>query len=116
MPFVNIIRNTKVVTDARLADIVKSLPSVVADALTCTEGVLTPEDIAVKVTDSGPFDRNLKDLEISITARDYPERSADKDNRTKNISRRIHEITPHGMSWSVCLILVKMAYVSDSEG
>lgn len=55
----------------------KELPALVAPMLSVPpDGLLTPDDIEVWVTEGSPADVNTKGLEIIIWAHDYPERKA----------------------------------------
>lgn len=77
-----------------IGNLANELPAIVARALHVEKnlkGHLTSEDIEVEVRESGPYDVNIKDLEITIWANDYPERLANLDKRREEILSGIRE-------------------------
>jgi hypothetical protein len=95
--------------------IVRNLPDIVADALDCEAGHLTPQDIMIQVDEVGPFDSaNLKDLNVTIYAHDYPERAANLDSRRMQIERGLKQLLGEGQSWYVWIFLEKSSYGSDT--
>lgn len=120
MPLIQIKRDPRKVPDLLLERIIKGLPVTAAQALSCEEGHLTAADIMIEVTDSGPFDRNLKDLNVRVLANDYPSRRgpdlAALDEARKQITQKILLLLSAEVSWYVWVFLDTASYGSDTEG
>jgi len=87
-------------TDRSLKEIAenlaKELPAIIAPNLTVSNrerhnGQVTTDDIIVWVVEGGKADVNSKDLEIIIWAHDFPERSANLEERKDTIIKGILE-------------------------
>jgi len=92
-------RRPSKVSDKELKQILKKLPSLVSEALHIQTGKLIQEESYIKesrvrvlVRDFEPFDLNTKDLEISIRARNYPERTQNIHERKEIITRGIEKV------------------------
>jgi hypothetical protein len=114
MPLVIVRRRASKITDARIKHIAKHLPEVVAQALSCEEGRLTPEDIMIQVDEVGPLDSAMKDLNVTIYAHDYPERAANLAERCARITREFQYMIGDGQSWYIWVFLQKSCYGSDT--
>ena len=86
----------------------QELPIIVSRALHVEEnpkGHLTSDDIEVEVRESGTYDVNIKDLEITIWANHYPERLVNIDERREKIVLGIRDFlrdydrNPSGFVW-----------------
>ena len=100
MPLIYVRRDEKIIRDDMIRALVSALPEIIADALTVpnSDGVLTRDDIEIRVSGIGPFDVSTKDLEVIIFAGDYPERKADLDQRKEKIIEGIKSLSsPGGM-------------------
>jgi len=65
------------------------LPQIVAEELSCPEGVLTPKDIEVQVRFENSRDIHNHRLGIIIEANDYPNRRVNLDERRRKIVERV---------------------------
>lgn len=69
------------------------LPRIVSGALDVpdrSDARLTPDDIEIRVSESGKLDVNAKDLEIIVFAHDYPERTQYIEARKDRIIAEVH--------------------------
>ncbi|MCX6812211.1 MAG: hypothetical protein NTW79_01120 [Candidatus Berkelbacteria bacterium] len=67
------------------------LPRIVADALSCGDenGSLSPKDIEIKFEAQGPHDVDNYDVEILVTAMDFPSRKANIQERAALIADKL---------------------------
>ncbi|MEJ0053291.1 MAG: hypothetical protein WDN10_00990 [bacterium] len=70
------------------AKLTEALPGIVAPALSIEgreihDGKVTPDEIIIRCEEGTGADANAKDLEIMIFAHDFPERSANLEDRKK---------------------------------
>ena len=94
MPLVVVTHEVGRVPPDMLIKLARALPEIVAQALNVEENEharLTVADIEVRVQESGPYDFNVKDLEIIIWANDYPERLVNLDERKETILKGVRE-------------------------
>lgn len=112
MPLVVVNRNPEVLTDELLKSLVASLPSFVANVLTCNDpgGDLTPQDIEVWVQDFGPHDINTKDVEIIIWANLYPERQKTLELRRRFLCSELRFLLPKEIGGFVWILLQPASY------
>lgn len=89
MPLVTVARDPKCVDDNTLRWLADILPVAVAQCLTVDsvlEAKLSPNEVEVRFTDFGPFDRRTCPLEIVVFANDFPERRASLKERVRRIN------------------------------
>ncbi|OGF82828.1 hypothetical protein A3B18_00225 [Candidatus Giovannonibacteria bacterium RIFCSPLOWO2_01_FULL_46_13] len=115
MPLVEIRRNSAVIDDQILLNIIESLPPIAADVLSTKGGKLDPEEIMIEVDEASPFDRHVKDLNIRIRGHNFQERLENHDAIRRRISEEVLRHLPDGISWYVWLDLVPISYGSDTE-
>lgn len=113
MPRINILRTHKI-TDSRVCHIGTNLPEAAAAALSCKSLALKPEDIMIVITDVGPFDVNVKDVNVDVLAHAYPDRVENADMIRRTIARALVQMLPDGVSWYVWLRLGMTSYGSDT--
>lgn len=120
MPLVKVRRRSSKIDDKDLDLITEALTIVVAKALTCEEGGrLPPSDIMIEVSEVGPYDKNVKDLNIRVLAHDYPSRRGENLASLKTRRRAIQEVVKAhldaGTTYYVWPILAATSYGSDTE-
>lgn len=92
-------------------------PTEAAKILSCEEsGYLKAEDIAIEVTEFGPYDLNCKDLHVRVLAYDYPSRRGNNlielDILRYRISGCVWPYFPL-ISWAVWVQLAPTSFLSD---
>ena len=88
MPLVVVKHKAGRILPGMLEKLGQAMPEIVASALDVKENPeahLTAEDVEVWIRESGPYDINVKDLEIVIWANTYPERLANLSDRKEAI-------------------------------
>ncbi len=107
MPLVVVNRNPKKLNDEQLKILVSSLPESVASILTCNDpgGHLRAEDIEVWVQDFGPYDVNIKDVEIIIWANLCPGRHATLNLRLNLLCNLISHVLPKEIKGFIWILL-----------
>src|SRR3989338_6036886 len=94
MPLVVLQHKAGRIAEQMLTSLVYVLPNIVARALHAEKNYdawLTPNDIEVRVQESGKFDANARDLEIIIWANSYPERLRNLEERKDVIVQAIRK-------------------------
>jgi hypothetical protein len=92
MPVVSLYYKPHCVPEEILRRLAKALPEIIAGELDVPENKdarLTAGDIEIHVTKSGPFDTNIKNLEIMIWAHEFPERLQNIEERKNRIVLRV---------------------------
>jgi hypothetical protein len=122
MPLIVIKFDTQKVLPFVLKDILRELPAIAAKTLSCEEGgELKPEDIMFEVDPHGPYDLNVKELQLRVYAHDYPSRLARLDEIRKDIENHLTSVLKtlyreqHEPSWYVWVLLSPTSYGSDTE-
>ena len=88
--------------DAQITGVARSLPAVIAKHLDVpgTSGALEAEDIEVWVQAHGPYDQprisedHSSDLQIVVSANEYPNRAANLEERNQQIGEEIKALLP----------------------
>lgn len=99
MPLALVYRD-KTISDQTLSQIVKSLPKIVSDNLSISEKpeiTLSPSEVGIRCFDTGPFDTQMRAVEIIIVAHDYPERHVKIEEKARTIAREVHDATSCGL-------------------
>ena len=96
---IEVYRRPSKVDDKELKQILKKLPSLVSKTLhsqtyklTRGEDYIKESRVRVLVHDFGPLDLNIKDLEISIRARNYPRIRQNIHERKETITHGVKKI------------------------
>ena len=99
MPLALIHRDPRVLNDHYLEQLVERLPEMIANALS-VEGdpsaTLKANEVEIRVSDRGPFDKNTRPLGITIFANFYPKRAENLDDRVERFQKWIKTVLPPG--------------------
>ena len=108
MPLVVVWHKSGRFNNDMIQKLAETLPEIVAGALHVPESAeahLAPDDIEVKVQESGKYDVNTKDLAIIIWANLYPERLSNLTDRKDAIVQGVrafladYDLKPSGFVW-----------------